>query len=113
MSQPKNLFQVVQLFVSSNLGGRCIPYVCKLSSKWKYAKLITANNRQTCYCKGLGRVSFGKDQSALIRLGGSGPVGIVKLWNPRQPNSFDPIVFLKLADSLCLDDRVESVFESV
>ena len=113
MRQAQNLFEVVKFFVCTHLGGRGIPYVCQLSSKWKHTKLITTNNRQPCYCKGLGGVSFGQNQGALVRLGGPGPVGVVELRNPRQPNPLDPVILLKLADSLCLDDRVQGVLEPV
>lgn len=53
--------------VVANLVMRCGSNVEQLSLQWEHTETITSNDREPRNGKGLGRVTFSEDQSALVR----------------------------------------------
>jgi len=113
MSESKNLFEIVKLFIGSKLGSRRVPNVSQLPAQGKHPKPISTNNRKAGNGQRLGRVTLCQNKSTKIRLLSPGPVCIVKFWDPNNGGPFNPIILLKFLDSLGGDDALERISDPV
>jgi hypothetical protein len=84
MLQAHNLLNALDFLVLHNLVVARFADVEELAAKGKNTKVITSDDRETCYCQRLGGVTFREDEGAVLAIAGAGVVRVTELGHTTQ-----------------------------
>lgn len=79
-----NVNQILDFFIIDHGLVCSVANVQRLSLQREDPVVVTADNREAGHGEGLGRVPLGNDQRAIVGLGGSSQISVIKLDNPGQ-----------------------------
>eukprot|EP00962_Isochrysis_galbana_P036430 scaffold12591_cov102-Isochrysis_galbana.AAC.6 len=83
--QPEDLLELRDLLVVHDGGVRRVAHVEQLTAQREDAVVVPADDRQAGHRQCLGRVALGDDERALVPVAPARLVGIIQLWDARQP----------------------------
>mmetsp|Transcript_24179 Transcript_24179/g.55316 ORF Transcript_24179/g.55316 Transcript_24179/m.55316 type:complete len:221 (-) Transcript_24179:469-1131(-) len=106
-----DLYQVHDLLVLHYLSVRCVADVEWLALEWEHTVEISTHNAEPAHREGLGGVSLGDDERAVLGLGSAGVVGVIKFCNASELSFLGPAFTLEglVRLELCeLHDRIDN-----
>lgn len=118
--QSHDLHDVLDFLVFADLFVRGFAYIEKFSFEWEHPVVVSTHHLQTCHGECLGRISFCKDECALLRILRASFIGIFKLVNPSNLGLFTSASYFGkfvqllgfcLTDDMVNDARLQNFFD--